>query len=107
MLQYLTPTDRDHGTPRTLAEKLFGLSEGMVYLEGWAFLMGTNEPTFPADGEGLVREVTLSPFWIDPYAVNNPQFTRFVEETGYQTEAERFSWSYVFYQFLPEGLPAH
>ncbi len=77
----------------------------MVYLEGGSFLMGTDEPTFPADGEGPVREVTLSPFWIDPFAVTNAQFAAFVEATGYTSEAERFGWSFVFYQFLPEDAP--
>ena len=82
-----------------------GATDGMIYLTGGGFLMGTDDPTFPTDGEGPVREVTLSPFWIDPYAVTNAQFATFVEETGYQTEAERFGWSYVFYGFLPEGFP--
>ena len=77
----------------------------MVYLEGGSFLMGTPQPTFPADGEGPVREVTLSPFWIDACAVTNAQFAAFVEATGYVSEAERFGWSFVFYQFLPEGAP--
>ena len=76
----------------------------MVYLTGGTFLMGTDAPTFPADGEGPVREVTLSPFWIEPFAVTNTQFATFVEATGYETEAERFGWSYVFYGFLPEGF---
>ncbi len=67
--------------------------------------MGTDDPTFPTDGEGPVREVTLSPFWIEPHAVTNAQFAAFVEATDYQTEAERFGWSYVFYGFLPEGFP--
>ena len=82
-----------------------GTSDGMVYREGGTFLMGTDQPTFPADGEGPVREVALSPFWIEPYAVTNEQFSAFVEATGYRTEAERFEWSYVFYQFLPAGFP--
>ena len=77
----------------------------MVYLEGGTFLMGTPQPTFPADGEGPVREVTLSPFWIEPYALTNAHFAAFVEATGYTTEAERFGWSFVFYQFLPEDAP--
>lgn len=67
--------------------------------------MGTDEPTFPADGEGLVREVAVSSFWIDPYVVTNAQFADFVEITGYETEAERFGWSFVFYQFLAESNP--
>ena len=80
-------------------------TDGMVYLSGGTFLMGSDDPTFPADGEGPVREVTLSPFWIEPFAVTNEQFAAFVEATGYQTEAETFKWSYVFYQFLPANFP--
>jgi sulfatase modifying factor 1 len=80
-------------------------TEGMVLVRGGTFLMGTNEPTFPADGEGPVREVAVGDFWIDAHALSNAEFARFVEETGYTTEAERFGWSYVFYQFLPKGHP--
>ena len=82
-----------------------GSAAGMVLMEGGTFLMGSDEPTFPSDGEGPVREVTLSPFWIDPYATTNTGFAYFVEATDYRTEAERFGWSYVFYQFLPAGFP--
>ena len=82
-----------------------GTTDGMIYLEGGTFLMGTDEPTFPADGEGPVREVTLSPFWLEPCAVTNGQFAHFVNETGYETEAERYGWSFVFYGFLPEDFP--
>ena len=87
------------------AHETRGSTDGMVYLEGCSFLMGTNEPTFPADGEGPVREATLSPFWIEPYAVTNSHFAAFVGETGYQTEAERFGWSFVVYNFPPKGFP--
>ena len=86
-----------------LSEK--GSVEGMVFLEGGTFLMGTDDVTFPADGEGPVREITLSPFWIDPFAVTNAQFQTFVDATGYVSEAERFGWSFVFYQFLPADFP--
>ena len=66
--------------------------------------MGSDAPSFPADGEGPVREVTLTPFWMDKYAVTNADFKRFVEAMGYQTEAERYGWSFVFHLFL---LPDH
>lgn len=70
----------------------------MVKLPGGLFLMGTDyEKAFPDDGEGPVREVKLSPFFIDRGTVTNSQFSRFVEATGYITEAERFGWSFVFW----------
>ena len=77
----------------------------MVKLDGGIFLMGSHDPSFPADGEGPIREVRVNPFWIDPYAVTNAQFAQFVAASNYVTEAEKFEWSYVFYQFLPDDHP--
>ena len=74
---------------------------GMVRLDGGLFLMGTNDDKgFPRDGEGPVRKVSLRPFLLDRCATTNAEFSRFVEETGYETEAERFGWSFVFHAFL-------
>ena len=65
--------------------------------------MGTDYARgFPADGEGPVRPVTLSPFEIDTYAVTNADFAAFVAATNYRTEAERFGWSFVFWLHIPE-----
>jgi formylglycine-generating enzyme required for sulfatase activity len=81
-----------------------GSTEGMVRLDGATFLMGTDSPeAFPADGEGPVREVFVDPFHIDINPVTNRQFAEFVKVTGYQTEAERIGWSFVFQgHILPE-----
>ncbi|MEQ3553851.1 formylglycine-generating enzyme family protein [Pseudonocardia nematodicida] len=78
---------------------------GLVTLPGGTFRMGTDDADgFPADHEGPVREVTVEPFAIDACAVTNTRFARFVEATGYRTDAERFGWSYVFAAFLPAVL---
>ena len=75
----------------------------MVALAGGPFRMGTDDPDgFPADGEGPVHRVTLRPFRIDVTAVTNRQFAAFVDDTGYETDAERFGWSYVFAGHLPK-----
>ena len=75
--------------------------QGMISLPGGRFLMGTDDGQgFPHDGEGPVRKITLDPFYISPYATTNAEFSTFVSETGYETEAERFGWSFVFYRFL-------
>lgn len=79
-------------------------TEGMVLLEGGAFLMGAEGPeTWMADGEGPVREVSVSPFWIDRTTVTNDRFAAFVDATGYETEAERFGWSFVFHDRIPKA----
>lgn len=74
---------------------------GMVHLPGGTFLMGTEDyKGQPRDGERPVRKVNLDPFWVDAYTVTNAEFALFVEDSDYQTDAERFGWSFVFHQFL-------
>ncbi|HTC76473.1 MAG TPA: formylglycine-generating enzyme family protein [Edaphobacter sp.] len=73
-----------------------------IALPGGTFLMGTDyRDSFPADGEGPVRPVSLSPFAIDTYPVTNRDFTAFVSATNYLTESEYFQWSFVFWAHLP------
>ncbi len=75
----------------------------MIRLSGGTFLMGTDyDLGFPEDGEGPIREVTLDPFWIDSTPVTNDLFGKFVQETNYVTEAEKFGWSFVFWSHLPK-----
>jgi formylglycine-generating enzyme len=79
--------------------------DAMVELAG-AFWMGSQDAlAYPADGEGPVRRVTLSPFRIDRCAVSNAAFARFVADTDHITEAERFGWSFVFAGLLPDDFP--
>ena len=76
-----------------------GSTDGMIRLEGGRFLMGSDYAEgFAADGEGPVREVTLDPFYLERTPVTNGRFAEFARATGYKTEAERFGWSFVFYQ---------
>lgn len=78
-------------------------STDMVLLAGGTFLMGTDRAEgFPQDGEGPVRPVTLSPFWLDRFPVTNASFATFVHATGYRTEAEVFGWSFVFWSHIPQ-----
>ncbi len=78
----------------------------MIALPGGSFLMGNERPDgYPADREGPIREVLVAPFEIDETAVTNDGFMRFVAATDYQTEAERFGWSFVFAGFLRDDAP--
>jgi formylglycine-generating enzyme required for sulfatase activity len=79
-----------------------GSTAAMTKLEGGPFLMGTEtDEGFPADGEGPVREVTLDPFYLDTFPVTYRQFREFVKGADYNTESERFGWSFVFHNQLP------
>ncbi|WP_200416552.1 formylglycine-generating enzyme family protein [Virgibacillus salexigens] len=74
---------------------------GMVYISGGEFLMGTNyKHGFPLDGEGPVRKVKVQPFYMDVHTITNRDFKAFINTTGYETDAEKFGWSFVFYQFI-------
>jgi sulfatase modifying factor 1 len=68
--------------------------------------MGTDDSSgYPADGEGPVRVVTVSPFRIAATTVTNAEFARFVGETGWATDAERLGTSFVFGGLLPDDFP--
>src|SRR5699024_11987884 len=67
--------------------------------------MGTNDPIQNrGDFEGPVRELSVESFYIDKYSVTNEQFSQFIDETGYVTDAEKYGWSFVFYQFVSKEL---
>ena len=60
---------------------------------------------YPDDGELPVRSVTVGPLSIAATAVTNAEFAAFVESTGWQTDAERYGWSFVFGGLLPDEFP--
>ena len=67
----------------------------MVYLPGGTFKMGANQGK-GYDDEGPVHEVTLDAFAIGRYPVTVGDFRRFVDATGYRTEAEGGDGVYVW-----------
>ncbi len=78
----------------------------LIELSGGSFLMGNELDAYPADGEGPVREIVLSPFSISSTAVSNAEFATFVAATNYVTTAEQSvnsepPWSFVFAGLLP------
>ncbi|HVX43450.1 MAG TPA: formylglycine-generating enzyme family protein [Mycobacteriales bacterium] len=102
-----SPARNDADLPAREQSAHARIARGLLPLGGGTFAMGTDDPTgFPDDGEGPVRNVTLRPFRIAPTTVTNAQFAAFVKATGYQTDAERFGWSFVFGLFVPPQLRA-
>ena len=68
-------------------------------LEGGWFLMGSEEKyVFPGDGEGPVRKVYVDKFSISKYSVTISEFYKFIKDTNYETDAEKFGWSFVFFE---------
>jgi sulfatase modifying factor 1 len=61
--------------------------EGMVWIPGGEFFMGSDEAMFP-DARPIHR-VYVDGFWMDRATVTNARFASFVKATGYITAAEK------------------
>lgn len=66
--------------------------------------IGTDTAVFAEDRESPVREVNVESFYLDQYEVSNKDFARFVDETGYRTDAEVFGDSFVFRDEISEAV---
>ena len=75
------------GCRETPAAKGPEAPEGMVWVPGGTFAMGTDSPEM-ADARPW-HMVTVSGFWMDRTEVTNAEFAKFVNATAYLTVAER------------------
>jgi sulfatase modifying factor 1 len=101
-----TPTFDDAKTvspePSSVSRASYPVKQSLINLGDPEFLMGDAfDEGYTGDGEGPQRLVRCSSFRISPHTVSNREFGQFIEETGYTTYAERFGWSFVFYDCLP------
>ncbi len=66
---------------------------GMVLIPAGTFLMGSEDG---GEFERPIHEVHLDDYWLDETPVTNEKFSKFIEETGYETDAERVgaAWGY-------------
>lgn len=79
-------------------------TEGMAWIPGGEFTMGTDSPGAPVE-ERPAHRVKVDGFWMDRTDVTNAEFRRFVEATGYVTTAERKpDWEELKKQ-VPPGTP--
>lgn len=79
------------------------MDSDVVWLDGGKSQVGAARAVIHGDGEAPQRTVRLKPFGIGRRAVTVAAFARFVEATDYQTDADRYGWSYVFAGLLPEA----
>jgi len=85
-------TSKSETTSRITSSKP-GDTKGMVYFPGGKIKIGTYSGR---DYEKPVFETTVQPFWLDKNLVTVKQFRKFIEETGYKTDADNFGNSLVF-----------
>jgi serine/threonine-protein kinase len=89
------PTDAPMDTPIHLETGLTTVSPQdemvMVYVPAGDFLMGAKAGDLIEDANELPQHtINLDAFWIDRTEITNGMFAKFVQATGYQTDAERF-----------------
>ncbi|NES02174.1 MAG: formylglycine-generating enzyme family protein [Okeania sp. SIO2F4] len=74
-------------SPNAFAAPSSTCPENMEFIPGGEFKMGSEQPEFIE--ELPVEDVSVSSFCIDSHEITNAEFTKFVEDTGYVTIAER------------------
>ncbi len=89
----LTPPVRTGGgsdsrLPPVVTERPADVPEGMAWIPGDVFEMGTRDGG-SNDDEFPPHKVELDGFYIDVYEVTNAEFDRFVTASGYVTAAEK------------------
>ncbi len=81
-------------------QALFDLSE----IPGGQAFVGTDQPYIAVDEEGPCRIQHIKPFKMMKTTVTNAMFRKFIDETNYKTDAQRFGWSFVFeHQMIKSG----
>ena len=78
----------------------------VVKLKGGSFVMGDNSEgrDNPLNSSLNTRSATVKPFAMDIFPVTNEHFRKFVRAKKFKSEAERFGWSFVFHDFVPEKI---
>jgi formylglycine-generating enzyme required for sulfatase activity len=77
---------------------------GMVWVPGGEFMMGTDTEIGWAD-EKPAHRVRVDGFFMDRTEVNNAEFRKFAEATGYKTTAERPVDANEIHRQSPPGTP--
>lgn len=94
----------ESGTRPDNADPSGDAPDGMVWIPGGEFTMGSNHPLGRPD-EMPLHQVRLDGFWIDATEVTNRQFAEFAEATGYVTTAETAPKLEEIMAQLPPGTP--
>lgn len=69
----------------------------MMYVPASTFSMGSSQSDSDADADERPQHIVrLSPYYVDRYEVTVAQFRLFAETTGYDTDAERRGWGWVW-----------
>jgi formylglycine-generating enzyme required for sulfatase activity len=91
------------GRPRALQPRInlpcVSIGHEMILIPAGCFLMGSKE----REDEKPVHHINLPDYRISKYPVTNIQFARFVQATGYHTDAEQAEAEYTWRTPLGKG----
>ena len=79
-----------------LGTLFLAILQNYVRVEGGDFLMGSPGDEVDRKQNEIQHEVRVSPFYLCKYAVTVADFKKFIEESGYQTDAEKGDGSFVW-----------
>jgi formylglycine-generating enzyme required for sulfatase activity len=91
--------------PDRFGLKNAAVPEGMVWIPGGQFTMGTDADWRIRPDESPAHEVRVDGFWMDSTPVTNRQFKAFVDATGYVTTAEKAPTLEEIMAQVPPGTP--
>jgi formylglycine-generating enzyme required for sulfatase activity len=97
--ELLAEAKRHRGPAKTLALDLGGgMAMGLVLVPAGDFMMGSPDSEADRiDNEGPRHRVKIArPFYMGKYETRRDQFTRFVSETRYRTDAEKDGRAYTY-----------
>jgi len=104
LLAAAEPAQAEGEATTQASEKEHPSLEGMVWVPGGEFTMGTDDPT-AMPNEHPAHKVWVDGFYMDETPVTNAQFREFVDATGYVTTAEKdVDWEEMKKQ-VPPGTP--
>jgi serine/threonine-protein kinase len=81
-IEYKGGVPNSKGYPEVINEKD---NITMIYIPAGEFTMGSDIYSF----EQPIQQISLDAYLIDKYLITNRQFQQFVDDTGYQTDAEK------------------
>lgn len=98
----LTNAGHTNGSPTLFQPSPTAEKPASVVIPGGVGVLGTSKPLIRTDGEGPLRKGRVRSLSMSTGSITNAEFSAFVADTAYVTEAEHLGWSFVFWSQVPD-----
>ncbi|MBF0225876.1 MAG: formylglycine-generating enzyme family protein [Desulfobacterales bacterium] len=86
---------KDIGSDNYFKESKTGME--FIWISKGCFYMGSPaDEEFRNDDEGPIHQVCVDGFWMSKYEVKKSEFKKFIEASGYMTDAEKQGFSLIY-----------